>query len=239
MNLLGEQYQRLYADYYGHDQQTMEKRELTAHDTLAHIRSMVGATRFEKVIDVGAGEGSLLQLLDQSEIAQSLYGLEISESALRIIKARNLSHLVECTGFDGYQIHYPDKHFDLAISIHVLEHVEHERLLLKELRRVAKRLVIEIPIEGGLRAERSIAVSGPFGHINFYTPPTFLNLLRTSGFHVIKSRVLTSSLRLERFCGGPTKGAIKSALRRGALAVMPRLAPALMTYLMTAYCEAA
>ena len=231
--LLGPNYKQLYGDYY--DDKVTAKRMLAAQDTLEHIRGLVGARKFGKVIDVGAGEGSLLALLHKDAIADNLYALEISDSGLQAIRARSLP--VEAQSFDGYHIPYADQYFDLVISIHVMEHVEHERLLLRELRRVGKQLLIEVPIEGGLRVERAIAASGPYGHINFYLPGAFLNLLTTTGFRVRGSRVLTSSLRYEQYVSGNVKGRVKHLIRRAALKAFPRLAPWTMTYVMAVYCE--
>ncbi len=233
-SLLGAAYQRLYADYY--NQSVMEKRRVTAIDTLAHIRQVIGADRFESVVDVGAGEGSLLAALDDGAIGQRLHALEISASGLEAIRRRQLSRLVQCDAFDGYQIDVPDRHYDLALCVHVLEHVEHERLMLRELRRIAKRLVIEVPVEHTLRVGQSIAVGSPYGHINFYSPVVFENLLKTCGWRVLRSSVVTQSLRYERMCSGWT-GWIKYAIRRGLLGATPRLAPFLLTYSYIAYCE--
>ena len=231
--LLGANYKELYGEYY--DGSVTAKRTIAAQDTLEHIRGLVGTRKFGKVIDVGAGEGSLLALLHKDGIAEQLYAVEVSPSGLGAIQARGLP--AEAREFDGYHIPYDDQYFDLVISIHVMEHVEHERLLLHELRRVGKQLLIEVPIEGGMRIDRSIAASGPYGHINFYNPAAFLNLLVTAGFRVLGSRVLTSSLRYEQSLSGRLKGQIKHMIRKGALKLLPRHAPWAFTYLMAAYCE--
>ena len=110
-NLLGEPYQALYKDYYA-DGQVAEKRLLSARDALAHIKTFTGEERFGRVVDVGAGEGSLLQLLNVSSMADQLYALEISESGQHAVTDRKLSSLVECKSFDGYSIPYPDQFFD-------------------------------------------------------------------------------------------------------------------------------
>jgi len=235
-SLLGTNYRQMYEDYY--DTEVTEKRRIAACDIFDHIRGLVGTSRFTKVIDVGAGEGSLLELLDKSDLAESLYAVEISSTGLQAIRDRGLSRLLECQSFDGYHIPYPDKFFDLVVSTHVLEHVEHERLLLGEIRRIGKRFVLEVPLENGIGVQRSIAQSGPYGHINFYCPATFLNLLTTCGFRVIKSQVLTSSLRYEQYCAGRVKGLLKHLVRRGLLGLFPHTAPWVLTYVLAVYCEA-
>jgi SAM-dependent methyltransferase len=231
--LLGENYKQLYGGYY--NDTLTAKRMLAAQDTLEHIRGLVGREKFGRVIDVGAGEGSLLALLHKDAIADKLYAVEISVTGLQAINARSLP--IEAQSFDGYHIPYADQYFDLVVSIHVMEHVEHERLLLRELRRVGKRLLIEVPIEGGLRVDRAIAASARYGHINFYLPSAFLNLLTTTGFRVLRSRVLTSSLRYEQYVGGSVKGRLKHLIRKVALKLFPRVAPSVMTYVMAVYCE--
>lgn len=235
-NLLGERYDGLYKRYYDSGTVTA-KRGMSARDALQHIRSIVGPDSFNRVVDVGAGEGSLLQILDDSKFARELYALEISPSGLQAIRARNLNSLVDAKPFDGYEIPYDDKFFDLAILCHVLEHVEHERILLRELRRVARRIVIEVPLEHGFRIGRKIAISSRYGHINYYLPETALNLLATSGLRVLRSQICCSSLVYEQHVAGRTRGLITSSLRRTALRVAPRMAPWIFTYIFAAYCE--
>lgn len=235
-DLLGERYRRLYQGYYD-DGSVTAKRGMSAADALDHIRAISGAASFDRVVDVGAGEGSLLQILDDTRFARELYALEISPSGLQAIQGRNLRCLVEAKPFDGYKIPYADKFFDLAILCHVLEHVEHERVLLHELRRIARHIVIEVPLEHGFRIGRKIAISSKFGHINYYLPETVVNLLSTSGLKVIRSRVVCSSLLYEQHVAGRARGLLMSRLRRTALRLSPRMAPWIFTYLFTAYCE--
>jgi len=188
-DLLGRSFKDQYDGYYQGQDDLSEKRALAASDSFSHIRSLLGGDRFEKLIDVGAGEGSLLACIDASAPAAALYAVEISDSGLAAIRGRALGRLVEARLFDGYHIPYPDKTFDLATAIHVLEHIEHERLFIAELRRIARRIVIEVPLENGFRIERAIAAGSPFGHINYYTPEVFLNLLRTSGLRILGAKV--------------------------------------------------
>jgi len=235
--LLGDEYRQLYARYY--DSDVAEKREITADDTIAHLQEVAGAERFGKVLDVGAGEGSLLSRMEKVDFGESLYAVEISESGAEAIRSRQLSRLREVQIFDGYTIPYPDKFFDLAICIHVLEHVEHERILLSEMKRVARRVIIEVPLENVFSLERKLAGKvDPYGHINFYTPTSFINLLRTSGLVPIKTRVGSFSVRFEQYLDGKSKGFVKSYIRRIGLTVCPRLAPFFITYFSTAYCDA-
>ncbi len=235
--LVQKHYLDLYADYYGTAAETAEKREIAAEQTMGYLTGMVGNVRFDKLLDVGAGDGNVLSQLDRRAIAGELYALEISTSGIQAIKDRQLPAVKDTRLFDGYHIPYPDKYFDLAVAIHVLEHVEHERLLLREMRRVARRVYVEVPLEHGIAVRRSITNGRPFGHINFYTPATLRNLLESSGLEVTGCRVAASSLRYEQHVSGPLKGFVKSAVRRAALSAFPRAAPWFIVYNGFAYCE--
>jgi ubiquinone/menaquinone biosynthesis C-methylase UbiE len=233
---VNSQIQDLYDDYY-QGEQLFVKRELTATQTFSHIQDICDEEDFAKVIDIGAGEGSLLKCLDANSFAQNLYGVEISSSGIEAIKGKNLPRLREISSFDGYHIPYDDKFFDLAISIHVLEHVEHERMFLSEIKRVARRIVIEVPLEHTIFIDKAIRWCRPHGHINFYTVKTFQNLLETSGLRCLDMKIYPVSRELEIFASGKTKGGLKHFLRSGMLSVSPSLATSAMTYMCTAYCE--
>lgn len=236
-NLVDERYRALYADYYSQGNESAAKREISAQQSVSYLASVVDITQCGKLLDVGAGDGSVLSELARRGIGSEFYAVEISPSGVEAIKARKLAALKAASLFDGYQLPFPDKSFDLAIALHVLEHVEHERLLLREMRRVARRIYIEVPLEHGLRVERSIAAGKPFGHVNFYTSHTLRALLESCGLDVIDCRVATSSLLYEQHVSGRVKGFVKHALRSVALAAMPSVAPWLVVYNGFAFCE--
>jgi SAM-dependent methyltransferase len=227
----------LYDGYYNENDKTLQKRELTALDTVNHIQSIYDISKAKKILDVGAGEGSLLSCLSKLEHDFQLFGVEISTSGVETIRSKHISKLVEIMQFDGYKIPYPDKYFDVAICIHVLEHVEHERLFINELKRVASAVIFEVPLEHTMKVNKAITISRPYGHINFYTVDTFINLLETSSINIRRFRVLTFSQEFERFIGGNVKGLIKHSIRSAFLHLLPWLAPSLMVYFCIALCD--
>ena len=228
--------QDLHELYNGYYAKRMVKREITAAQTIDHVRSVWRDGPVARMVDVGAGEGSLLTHLAKSGLAKELYAVEISGSGVDAIAARSVTGLVEVVKFDGYHIPYPDHHFDVACCIHVLEHVEHERMFLRELARVAKRLIIEVPLEHTLRVKRSIRVSRPYGHINLYTPTTLRNLLETTGLEVESLNLFGNSLAYERCVFGQAAGTVKYAVRTGLLRLAPSIATSSMTYMCTVSC---
>jgi ubiquinone/menaquinone biosynthesis C-methylase UbiE len=151
---------------------------------------------------MGAGDGAVLQEIERRGIASKMDAVEISTSGIERVTSRHLSQLNAVRLFDGYKLPFEDNSFDTAIAIHVLEHVEHERLFLNELRRVSKRTFVEVPLEHTFRLEHSIAMGKPFGHINHYTFDRFMNLLRTCGLTPLAANIFSNSLAYETFVGG-------------------------------------
>lgn len=234
--LLGDRYKALYEKYY--DANVAQKREIAARDSFSHISKIVGPNKFDRVLDVGAGEGSFLSCMQFEDFGAQLYAVEISQSGLDAIASRQLSRLVEAQLFDGYHISYPDKFFDLAISAHVLEHVEHERLFLAELKRVARKVAIEVPLEDGFRIDRAVTGGERLGHINFYNPSILLGLLKTSGLTPKTWKINDTSLKYEQYLAGRKRGFLKHFVRRAALRALPRLAPYCLTYVFTVLADA-
>lgn len=236
MSLLNQEYKALYSGYYRKDSALEHKRNLSAESTIDHIRIVANGAKWRTILDVGAGNGSVLARLNKERLAEEFYAVEISESGVNAISKLGMDRLKEARLFDGYHVPYPDKFFDLAICIHVLEHVEHERILLRELGRVAKEVIIEVPLEGGVTLAKSIRQTAKFGHINHYTVDSFLFLLETAGLQPVQHLIETSSAAYERHLYGSFRGTIKNSIRRGALKLSPRIASWILNYLLTVRC---
>ena len=67
-----------------------------------------------------------------------------------------------------------------------MEHVEHERVLLREIKRVSKYQVFEVPIDFSFYVDRKIKHFLSYGHINIYTPALFRFLLFTERFKKLR-----------------------------------------------------
>jgi ubiquinone/menaquinone biosynthesis C-methylase UbiE len=138
------------------------------------------------VLEVGAGEGSVLHHLDQSGYFEELHALEIATSGIEVIKSRNLPSVKSVELFDGYALPYDDDSFDAVILCHVLEHVEYERILLRELMRVAPYQIIEVPLDYHFEIDSKVDHYLGYGHINVYTPSSVRFLLKSEGFEVVE-----------------------------------------------------
>jgi ubiquinone/menaquinone biosynthesis C-methylase UbiE len=159
-------------------------RELGGKYKSQNIIKIIGEKSFQKVLDFGAGEGSVLTYLDKNNQFKELYALEISDSGIAQIKNRELENLKELRKFDGYTTEYSDNEFDLIYCSHVIEHVEHPRLVLREIKRISKFQVFEIPLDYSKNVDSKMGHFLGYGHINIFTPSLFKFLLKSEGFEI-------------------------------------------------------
>jgi ubiquinone/menaquinone biosynthesis C-methylase UbiE len=170
-------------------------RMLGARFKVQHIIDVCKGQQFNTVLEVGAGDGSILKLLSEQNFAPGYDAVEISDSGVGLIKTAGIKNLRSVQEFDGYKLPFGDDSFDLIILSHVLEHVEHERMLLREIKRVAKMVVIEVPLDYRTGVDKRIKHFLAYGHINVYTPTSLRYLLGTEGFEVVND--LTSMIEPE------------------------------------------
>lgn len=190
-----------------------EWRELGARDKAANILALCGSRRFPRVLECGAGDGSILQRLHACELFQEFTAVDISDTGIDAIRARRLSKVKEVRKFDGYGIPFADQAFDLAVCSHVIEHVEHPRVLLREIRRVSKYQVFEVPLDYLIGVDGSTAHLLSYGHINVFTPSLFRFLLKSEGFEIIDDRLTHIAADVVRF-NWPRRGGQRRALMR-------------------------
>jgi SAM-dependent methyltransferase len=224
-----------YENYY--DDAVSRKREISAQETVDQIVTLNKDFPLGSVLDIGAGDGSVLSELEQRGLGEDLHAVEISGSGIERIKQRGLKRLKTVQSFDGYTLPFPDNSFDTALLVHVLEHVEHERLLLKEIRRVARRCYIEVPLEHTMSLRKSISIGKTFGHINYYSAGTFANVLDTAGLRPVAFATFAHSREYEQLLSGQIVGALKRAIRSTTLEIAPALATQMFVYIGAAICE--
>ncbi len=206
---------KLKENYDSYYEGESDWRALGAIDKVANILDLCSSVPHGDILDIGAGEGAILKRLSDLNFGDNLYSVEISASAVSVIQRRNIARVRECQLFDGYNIPYSDKRFDLAILSHVLEHAEHPRRLLHEASRVAKHLFIEVPLEDNVRLKPDF-VFDRVGHINFYAWKTIRRLVQTCDLQIVAQELRNSSRAVYQYHSGRSgtlKYAIKGILR--------------------------
>lgn len=213
-----------------------EWRRICAVDKAGNVAALCAGVPHARVLEIGAGEGALLERLAAIGFGEELFALEVSEGAVKVIRARGITRLVDARCFDGYAIPHPDQGFDLAVLSHVLEHVEHPRALLREAARVAACVFVEVPLEDTWRLPSDFTL-GETGHVNFYSPRSIRHLVQSSGLRVLGERVANPRVEVYAYRGG-TAGRLRWALREACLRVAPALATRAFTYHGALLCRA-
>jgi len=198
MTVVTDNVAEAYNDFYTGNE--IEWRMLGAKSKATNLIAVCRDLSPAKVLEVGAGDGSILHYLNEWKFGAELYALEIAESGVSLIRDRKLSRLKEVSSFDGYVIPYEDDAFDLVILAHVLEHVEHERVLLRELKRVAKNLVIEVPLDYRFGVDKRMKHFLNYGHINMYTPTLVRFLLQSEGLTIVVEKTSLTPAETIKFC---------------------------------------
>jgi methionine biosynthesis protein MetW len=110
-----------------------------------------------RVLDVGCGEGDLLELLSREKGVEG-QGLEISPKGVSACLARGLS-VVQGDG-DRDLDHFPTRAFDYAILSKTLQQMREPRHVLSELLRIADRAVVSVPNFGHWRVRLALLLKG-------------------------------------------------------------------------------
>lgn len=110
-----------------------------------------------RVLDVGCGEGDLLELLTQEKGVDG-QGLEISPSGVAACLAKGIA-AVQGDG-DRDLDHFPTQAFDYAILSKTLQQMREPRHVLIELMRIADRALVSVPNFGHWRMRWALLTQG-------------------------------------------------------------------------------
>lgn len=110
-----------------------------------------------RVLDVGCGEGELLELLSREKSVDG-QGLEISPAGVSACLARGLA-VVQGDG-DRDLDHFPTRAFDYAILSKTLQQMREPRHVLSELLRIAGQAIVSVPNFAHWRMRMSLMMRG-------------------------------------------------------------------------------
>ena len=188
--------------------------------------------RLARIVDVGCGDGSLLDELARRGLGFVRDGFEITDAAVAL--ARERPGVSSAATFDGARLPVADGTYDLAILSHVLEHVHEPGALLAEAMRVARCAVVEVPLEANVSARRPAkrAHAREIGHLHAFSRAHVRALVARAGFRVAAELVDPLPRSVHTFFAadarGRARGTVKWAGRR-ALATVPAVAERVIT----------
>lgn len=137
--------------------------------------SFFSGTRGRRILEIGCGEGSLLEMLKPHN---EVHGVDISETGVQKTRQKG----IDCHHADASNetLPFSDGFFDVVITLETIEHVENPHRMLWEIKRVLKEgglLLISIPGE---------KVYHPFIYPGLFTRRNFSEFLASNGFPVTK-----------------------------------------------------
>ena len=102
------------------------------------------------ILDIGCREGILLTII-QKEFDSALYGVDISEKAIRYMNS-NLLPEDKLKGIvaNAELLPFPDNSFNTVFALHVIEHCRNHRKAIHELYRIVAPggfALVEIPLQ--------------------------------------------------------------------------------------------
>ncbi len=160
-----------------------------------------------KVLDVGCGSGLCAYLMGQERSDLELTGCEVE------VRPRPYIATVK---FDGKQLPFTDRSFDVVIFVDVLHHVEDPAALLKEAMRVGRgTIIVKDHILRGVLSRRILRFMdrvgneryGVISRDGYQTKAQWLAMFRSLGFDVLawdeSLRPHLPFLSFEWAAGGP------------------------------------
>jgi len=146
------------------------------------------------ILELGCGEGYLLNQLHQKLPTVKMLGLDTLDIALT--EGRRVFPDLDLRTGDIYHIDQPDNSWDMTIASEVLEHLDHPEQALQELKRVAQRYVLlSVPNEpwfrlGNLARGRNLKRFGNHPeHINLWSQSGFVRFV---GKHLTGEKVVNA-----------------------------------------------
>jgi len=161
------------------------------------------------VLDLGCGEGDLLELLVKERSVKAR-GIEIDEQAIYKCVAKGLS--VFHGDIDSGLSEYRDRSFDLIILNQSLQQVRHLDLVLNDALRVGKKVIVVFPNFAYFRARLRLSLKGkvpvtkslPYSwyetpNLHFFSIADFLDYCREKGIRVEKGVYMGRKIRVHLF----------------------------------------
>ena len=131
------------------------------HSTVARRADHVAIAQFinkgELVLDVGCGDGQLMELL-QSERGARTRGLEVEQAGVNRCVAKGLA--VVQGNADADLPVYPDDAYDVAILSKTIQELARPKFVLDELSRIARRVIVSFRNYGHWRVRTALLTTG-------------------------------------------------------------------------------
>ena len=185
----------------------MQRVTEAAHPQRTDLKIITGfVTPGARVLDIGCGDGALLERLEQEKKVDGR-GIELSQKGVNEAVARGLSVIQGDADHDLAT--YPADAFDFVILSQTLQATHNPRIVLEQLLRIGRKVVVSIPNFGNWRVRSALVLTGrmpvtedlPYSwydtpNIHFCTVRDFLVLVDDIGAEVENAAALYGNGRV-------------------------------------------
>jgi SAM-dependent methyltransferase len=168
-------YDQIWSECWGDTQRYGPSHRIHRHILI----KILGQLQFETLLEMGCGNGMNLWTIRKAFPGVRLAGMDISEEALA--QSRLLLPDIPFQRLDATQ-DMDAEQYDVVLSLDVLEHIEDDIAVLRNMHRATKKYVVISTLQGRMRDfERSI------GHVRNYRPGELQAKLSSVGFGIEKT----------------------------------------------------
>jgi len=105
-----------------------------------HIMDMIVKYKISKLLDVGCGTGPIMELLAETHTPLNYYkGVDYSKGLIKT--AKTLFPHADFEVQDARKLKEKDDSYDLVLLMHILDHVDRWRDVIKEAKRVSRKYI--------------------------------------------------------------------------------------------------
>ncbi|MBA2513670.1 MAG: class I SAM-dependent methyltransferase [Solirubrobacterales bacterium] len=158
------------------------------------LHELFGAAAPASLLDVGCGEGVLIEKWARALPDRRVVGIDLEDPAIQAEWEHRRAPNLEYRIMKAEHLPFADGEFDVATAIEVLEHVPDPEHTVAEMARVASgHLLVSVPREPlwrGLNLARGAYVKqlgNTPGHLNHWSKRSFVELLSRHG-QVVEAR---------------------------------------------------
>jgi len=189
---------RIYFDKVATEDDVIEEPVLCYEEVLRRLEEGYKG----RLLDVGCGTGDMLRGIEKKELPFHLWGLDLSQEALRKAAA-SCSDSVTLDRGDAEHLPYEDGFFDLLICMHSFHHYPRPRRALQEMRRVLRANGTLILVENDyppltrLRCNYEfIRYRHPNGDVRMYAKGKLRRMMEKTGFSVRETEHIADHSRV-------------------------------------------
>jgi SAM-dependent methyltransferase len=150
------------------------------------VTRVVRRRRPRRLLDIGSGQGDLLDRLHGALPDTNLFGLELSNTGVLRTRSKVPGADVRCVDLldDDAAGRISDIRADVAVCCEVLEHLDDpSKFLRTAASALAPGATLIVTVPGGPRSEFDRLI----GHRRHYTPESLRQLLQSAGFVVVRA----------------------------------------------------